>query len=147
MNDIVSILLDLNLRAEVFYRLDLDAASAGLFRCSSLTIRTFTDVHLSLCTKPHCLSCSHTCEIFRSSSSTFKFLFHPGLSSCYCCMHPESVFVNYLFILVEIKLMKTGLTNTNCQGYGVKLYCDQQKSRFGSSRALKQAKISGKLNG
>lgn len=89
--------------------------SCELFHFLFLNIQTFTEVHLSLCTKPNCLSYSRTCEIFRFISSTFRFIVNPVFYIVNVACTPESVFVNDLFILVEIILMKTGLNPTNFQ--------------------------------
>lgn len=103
----------------IFYCLELNADFVDLLSWAlqflSLNLQTFTDVHLSSCTKPNCLSCSHTCEIFRFSSSTFKLIFNPVFYIVNVACTPESVFVNYLFILVEIMLIRTTLNQKNVQ--------------------------------
>lgn len=70
--------------------------SRELFQFFSLNIQIFTEVRLSSCTKPHCLSCSRTCEIFRFSSSTFKFIFNLVFYIVNVACTPRECFCSWL---------------------------------------------------
>lgn len=126
-NDIESSWTRLFREQSIFYRVEVEADFVDL---PSLNVQTFADVHLSSCTKPHCLSCSHISEIFRFSSSTFKLLVNPVFYIVNVACTPESVC--YLLIYFGWNmLMRTGLNHTNFQVRAAKTFTVIHKNHFG----------------
>lgn len=99
-----------------------------LFQFRPLNIGTFTAVLLSSCTKPNCLSCSRTSEIFRFSSSTFQLILNPVFCIVTAACVPECLLITYLFWLKHAHENWTDwhqLPGLCCETR----YCDPQKSR------------------